>query len=195
MKIRKLQLKNIGPFDDETIEFQECPEDKAEIHIFTGENGTGKTTLLTALISAFNNKTLLNNFEKRSKNPNNEYSSIRVTLKEKEALPRVRVFKSYKDKFPILDFGGLENEEWLNITESNFQTIKLKFSAFAYSSYRRIEDEKINLFEEVEENPLNQALDFVKDEKSKFTINQWLGQNLSKRALAKEEKNKEEKFI
>ena len=43
MKIRKLQLKNIGVFDDETIEFQPCPaKDKAEIHIFTGQNGSGK---------------------------------------------------------------------------------------------------------------------------------------------------------
>jgi predicted ATP-binding protein involved in virulence len=54
MKIRKLQLKNIGVFDDETIEFQPCPtKDKAEIHIFTGQNGTGKTTILMVLASIF----------------------------------------------------------------------------------------------------------------------------------------------
>ena len=53
MKIRKLQLKNIGVFDDETIEFQECPEGKAEIHIFTGQNGRGKTTILQAFASLF----------------------------------------------------------------------------------------------------------------------------------------------
>ena len=54
MKIRKLQLKNIGVFDDEIIEFQPCPaKDKAEIHIFTGQNGSGKTTLLMFLASIF----------------------------------------------------------------------------------------------------------------------------------------------
>ena len=54
MKIRKLQLKNIGVFDDETIEFQPCPaKDKAEIHILTGQNGSGKSTILMALANAF----------------------------------------------------------------------------------------------------------------------------------------------
>jgi DNA repair exonuclease SbcCD ATPase subunit len=50
MKIRSLTLKNIGVFEDETIAFPEKKEkDKAEIHILTGENGTGKTTILQAL--------------------------------------------------------------------------------------------------------------------------------------------------
>ena len=54
MKIRKLHLKNIGVFDDEEIEFKECPaKDKAEIHILTGVNGSGKTTILMALARAF----------------------------------------------------------------------------------------------------------------------------------------------
>ncbi len=54
MKIRKLQLKNIGVFDDETIKFQPCrAKDKAEIHIFTGQNGSGKTTILTTLAGVF----------------------------------------------------------------------------------------------------------------------------------------------
>lgn len=56
MKIRKLQLKNIGVFDEETIEFPPCPvKDKAEIHIFTGQNGSGKTTILQALAATFQN--------------------------------------------------------------------------------------------------------------------------------------------
>jgi DNA repair exonuclease SbcCD ATPase subunit len=57
MKIRKLHLKNIGVFDDEEINFQECPaKDKAEIHILTGENGAGKTTILQALAYGFHPK-------------------------------------------------------------------------------------------------------------------------------------------
>ncbi len=59
MKIRKLQLKNIGVFDDETIEFQPCPaKDKAEIHIFTGQNGSGKTTILQSFCGVFQNDEL-----------------------------------------------------------------------------------------------------------------------------------------
>ncbi len=66
MKIRKLQLKNIGVFDDETIEFPPCPvKDKAEIHIFTGQNGSGKTTLLMALASAFDDNVSKNSLQKK----------------------------------------------------------------------------------------------------------------------------------
>lgn len=57
MKIRSLTLKNIGVFEDETISFPENQEKEkavstgAEIHILTGQNGTGKTTILQALAS------------------------------------------------------------------------------------------------------------------------------------------------
>ena len=51
------------------------------------------------------------------------------------------------------------------------------------------------MLSEVEDDPLYQALDFIKDENSKFTVNQWLGRNLSKRALAAEDKKTDsEKF-
>ena len=54
MRIEGLHLKNIGIFDEVEITFPEVPKiDKAEIHIFTGPNGSGKTTILYALASAF----------------------------------------------------------------------------------------------------------------------------------------------
>jgi DNA repair exonuclease SbcCD ATPase subunit len=52
MRITKVHLQNIGVFEDTTIEFPEKTDlDKAEIHILTGENGTGKSTVLLALAS------------------------------------------------------------------------------------------------------------------------------------------------
>ena len=54
MKISKLEIKNIGVFDDVTFDFpEERPKNCAEIHIFTGENGTGKSTVLYALSGLF----------------------------------------------------------------------------------------------------------------------------------------------
>lgn len=50
--IRRLELQGVGPFRDLKLEFpHKRPEDsdKAEVHIFVGENGTGKTTLLEAM--------------------------------------------------------------------------------------------------------------------------------------------------
>lgn len=54
MRITRLEAKGIGPFEDLNIEFKPKPagmENKAEIHILTGENGTGKSTILMMLAS------------------------------------------------------------------------------------------------------------------------------------------------
>ncbi|HEY0458882.1 MAG TPA: AAA family ATPase [Pyrinomonadaceae bacterium] len=234
MKIRKLQLKNIGVFDDETIEFQPCPaEDKAEIHIFTGENGTGKTTILMALASLFtlevNDKHIAekdkgfieehkwfevklnlekNNFSKRLGNKilekkENDYFNTQVSF----LILYKNILENYDFNFSVvpqfvnfifintLDINKVVDEAILFYPTrlDNYPNYNLDFAAFAYSGYRRIKDEKINLFDEIKENPLNQALDFIKNENSKFTINQWLGRNLSKRALALEDKNEDAK--
>ncbi len=60
MRITKLHLENIGAFDQLNLEFQPNKQSgKAEIIMFTGENGTGKSTLLYALASAYGNCELL----------------------------------------------------------------------------------------------------------------------------------------
>jgi predicted ATPase len=54
MRIKKLHLENLGVFDSLNLEFQPSKrQGKAEIIMFTGENGTGKSTLLYALASAY----------------------------------------------------------------------------------------------------------------------------------------------
>lgn len=47
---------------------------------------------------------------------------------------------------------------------------------------------KLNYLKKYEENPLADAVNFVKNYES-FSINQWIANNLSQRALAKEQKN------
>ncbi len=211
MKIRKLQLKNIGVFDDETIEFQECPEkDKAEIHILTGENGSGKTTILQALASAFllrplvtDHKTIYrvglnttkNGFSKKIRRHNK--AELGISFTESNTTKDFLFFISANEdnqsqKITNLSYQNKVDEKLIFYSIASEQyLLKRMFSFFVagYSGYRRIKDEKINLFDEVDENPLYQALDFVKDENSKFTVNQWLGRNLSKRALALEDKS------
>jgi predicted ATP-binding protein involved in virulence len=52
MNIRQIVLRNFGPFTGETIPFDIVPGEP-NIHIFAGSNGTGKTSILHALASAF----------------------------------------------------------------------------------------------------------------------------------------------
>jgi predicted ATP-binding protein involved in virulence len=53
MHIERLRLKDVGPFDDVTIEFPKGTDPQlADVYLLTGPNGTGKSTLLYALASA-----------------------------------------------------------------------------------------------------------------------------------------------
>jgi energy-coupling factor transporter ATP-binding protein EcfA2 len=44
MRIRRLSLNNVGPFDHATLDFPE-PEGEGELVLFEGPNGSGKTTI------------------------------------------------------------------------------------------------------------------------------------------------------
>lgn len=55
MKLKKLHLKNIGPFLNDTIEFATWENSKSQVTILTGENGTGKTIIIDAIRKAFMN--------------------------------------------------------------------------------------------------------------------------------------------
>jgi len=52
IKVEQLHLKNIGPFNSETLNFS-IKEGHPDIHIFTGSNGSGKTTILHSIASEF----------------------------------------------------------------------------------------------------------------------------------------------
>jgi predicted ATP-binding protein involved in virulence len=187
MKIRKLQLKNIGVFDDEPIEFNECEfnkgkeikDRKAEIHILTGENGSGKTTVLLTLaeIVSYARKDVgvgevlhvgIVNLEFSKRQRSDSYYGFSFEGNETESIDEInKYFNNYR----------------------NGKTEDFSFAFFAYSGYRRIKDEPIEIGKENDEHPLKEALDFVKDENSKFNVNQWLGQNLLNSSLA-QTKNK-----
>jgi predicted ATP-binding protein involved in virulence len=70
IKITQLIIENIGPYQKETFDFR-IEKGHPDIHILTGANGTGKTTLLHALASTFDyfepihKEYLANDFHKR----------------------------------------------------------------------------------------------------------------------------------
>lgn len=52
MHIEKILLRDVGPFDDEPIEFPKGTDPRlADVYLLTGPNGTGKSTILYALAS------------------------------------------------------------------------------------------------------------------------------------------------
>lgn len=74
MRISKLELNNIGVFDRLEMEFKpKLKENLADIHILTGVNGTGKSTILYALSGAIEQSSI----EKRFRN---DESSVIITF-------------------------------------------------------------------------------------------------------------------
>src|SRR4028118_103182 len=167
MKIRKLQLKNIGVFDKQEIVFQPCKaKDKAEIHIFTGQNGSGKSTILMALASSFNfYRTFdrlanypkdiwgidINSFSKRFhhiNNPNDEtgINSFAKIVFSSEVETVVFVDKQTKRIEGYDVKGNLSNYRLLNLSFHN--EAKLEFAAFAFSGYRQIKSERVEAIKE-----------------------------------------------
>ncbi len=70
IKVEQLDILNVGPFNNEEFDFS-IEEGNPDIHIFTGPNGTGKTTVLHSIASAFDyfeeghKEHLSNNYYKR----------------------------------------------------------------------------------------------------------------------------------
>lgn len=212
MKIKSLQIKNIGVFDDEEIIFPESKSnDKADIHIFTGINGSGKSTILFALSSAFDY------FEKEHKHhvSNFFYKRFRFFEKKEGAKGNEKEYKSEAKvsfaKEPLVHIYGCPSCKGVHATTeskkidiySNFNVFpptyefQFEFAAFAYSGYRYIKSEEINTLKEFEGNPLYHSLEFVKNRSESngmYSINQWILNNFSNEALlfklGKEEESK-----
>ena len=209
MKIRSLTLKHIGVFEDETINFPEKMEkDKAEIHILTGQNGTGKTTILQALASKmFEVKPFVefeslisnefrSNFLKRWYSENYGYNYGEIAFDNKDIF-QFSTSSLFKIDSVIEVREGNNSTQVISKRQPNIHHDLLKnyiynFVAFAYSGYRFIEhDENVETKDKPKYNPLEKALEFDKSfTQNDYTLNQWLAINSSKRALARESGDK-----
>jgi predicted ATP-binding protein involved in virulence len=178
MKIRSLTLKNIGVFEYETISFPEkqdkdlAPSTGAEIHILTGQNGTGKTTILQALASGVNYSNVFNYPTKFSKIFNKKF----INGKSEASI----VFNNGNSVY----LTGNHNSPGNYSTDEAFKAL----IAFAYSSYLLVQhQENIDITKNFNYNPLANALEFDKTNiQNDYTLSEWLAINSSKRALARE---------
>ncbi len=205
IKISQLVVKNIGPYQEQTFDF-EIKKGHPNIHILTGANGTGKTTLLHALASAFDyfekghKEHLSNNFYKRfhffeddsDKTPRS-YTHV-ILRNHNEVLHEVLCYgcsncrnihqnyaldASYELEPSSKDFANYRNA----IISKDIHNRKFTFAAFAYSGYRFLKSENIVLDDSQKFNPLHLALEFVKEKDTAFRLSNWIVSRYSKAAI------------
>jgi predicted ATP-binding protein involved in virulence len=180
MRITKLELQNIGVFEHLDIVFPEkVQQDKAEIHIFTGENGTGKSTLLYALACQAHYQTypyLQNRFRYT-----NDKSKIVTSYYDSGHVPITQT-----------SFGGTGHIEhthpsyyepvsaYMHKLTSAITTYS--FAYFSYSGYRKTEQVKIGAIQELTDNPLQNANDF-NTSANVYQLVQWIANTKTKEAL------------
>lgn len=197
-RITRLEIANIGPFGQLGLDFPEKPagmEGKAEIHILTGENGTGKTTVLEALVKSINNSMPSNFLERcRSKSildEENPFFGDGLTVNQNNPKVSLNVFFSVEQPFSMLR----NREGSFSITSDNLfvQSLRnspdgtpIQIAFFAYSGYRRINQVKIAEIREITEAPLNRSLDFQNSINPELIL-RWITDRLLKEALAKSE--------
>lgn len=170
MRIKKLHLENIGVFDSLNLEFQPNKRPgKAEIIMFTGENGTGKSTLLYALASAYDSGSC---------------ELLRQRFRTYPLNPLVEVFIE-KNNETVSRCITHEDS-----AENNEQTM-----AFAYSGNRALKSYQFSGIQEITESPFDNALSFVNSTDSAI-LTKWIVYNKAKEAFAfmKNEHAKAEKY-
>ena len=178
-RISKLEINNIGPFGNLVLDFPEKPasaRDKAEIHILTGENGTGKSTILEILTGTIYKVPTKVVGKRRFSNNNTQFSVI-----FSEIFPVSFTYANSMESFGSA-FNRHELEELINF-KPNWRNHQFSTAFFAYSGYRRVSETNIKTIEEIEEHPFANALDFDYSI-NPHLITQWLANTISKEAIA-----------
>lgn len=181
MRITQIQLQNIGSFENETIIFKEktAPE-KAEIHIFVGENGTGKSTLLYALAAwRVEDNLIYKRFINRNSWAEISFSK-ETTLKINST--GIHTIREKNEIQAFLDYQNYHN------------TNKFSFAGFAYSGNRSLMESRVESYADLQESPFKDALSFDKTVNNKLLV-QAIANAKIKESLAKSAGNAEDEAI
>ena len=184
-RISKLEINNIGPFGNIILDFPKKPEGmstKSEIHILTGENGTGKSTVLELLTSCLLWQQHLNSNKIRYKN-----NSTSLVIDFLENAHSKYEFDSAQGFLVNKNFGSVHEitNHWVNhfAYPNNIET-PFSVAFFAYSGYRRVNQTTIAAIQELGNHPLEGALDFQNSINPQLIL-QWIANVISKEAISK----------
>lgn len=190
-RIESVTLRDIGVFEHTHFDFPQIVSEtedatKAEIHIFTGPNGCGKSTVLYALAGIFGyateNLSLLNNRFRSN------HSSVECMFNGERAV--VSAGESKGNKVKLMNFTEHKNLSPYRILtqHESWPTIeKTDFAAFAYSGQRANRDKLwTSEIEDITDSPFKDALSFDATVRP-VILAKWIAINRAKAALARQD--------
>lgn len=179
IRITELEMHQIGPFGDLKLRFPEKPagmEDKAEIHILTGENGTGKTTVLEVMAMLVGQGLI--SYDKALRiGQKNDYQLI---VYEGRKVFRVKPFKSLDPLKEEQEKHGIISpiNRYYHFPLKKDSKEKFGLAFFAYSGHRRFDQVTVKGIKEIESHPFEHALDFQQSI-NPGNILQWVANNIA----------------
>jgi predicted ATP-binding protein involved in virulence len=168
-RIESLEINKIGAFEHIKMDFpKKTDPDKAEIHILTGENGTGKSTILTCLTVVGDDK------PGRNTNTQDKFHTFRTGAEHNIIV---------QNKYLIFDY--IEKRQIESRESRDLQEYQLAF--FAYSGFRRINNIYLEGVKEINVFPLQDSIDFEKSLSSdnQKIFFQWIANTIAKGFIAK----------
>lgn len=162
MRIDSLYLKDVGPFDEVTIDFPPgTRDDLADVYLLTGENGCGKSTVLYAIASLLGAGT----------------NSVGERMRSSDAKARLTADGRETTAVPGSMSGALSAPQR--------NTRAQRWVAFAYSGARRLSSGRLRELKELDVDPLEDCLSFHQTANTQH-LALWLAGQDYKRLKAKE---------
>lgn len=181
-RITRLEVHQVGPFGDLILDFPEKPRDigqKAEVHILTGENGTGKTTALEMLAGGMANQ--INNSLRGKLRPVGSHFKIGYSEENKE------YWMGFHIDSKQVNLGSPTWRQYWH-ARNNLQTDLFPIAFFAYSGYRRVDQVNVSSIQELTNHPMETALNFQESINPNL-LTQWIANTISKEAIEKSQGN------
>jgi hypothetical protein len=204
-RLESIHLHQIGIFDDIRIDFKpiestEQDVKKAEIHLFTGANGCGKSTILYTISDIFREIFKLAFSLNRYHNKNSHVDFLfygKAGIQSLKQLDNTNIYGnfSYLNIDPNKCFGY--NDSWFsdlisykNKTgdynlEHQDQMGTFSFAVFAYSGQRTLKRiDLVDGIKAISASPFEDALSFDQSIRPQILL-QWIANNRAQSALAK----------